>query len=394
MKKDKSVPEVVRKAFEIAVCDLKKCSKKEGILAGLNHFSEYWSWDGFFAGMGAVKVGMTKKVAENLQLFLDNTSELGQVPYRIGSRLGVILKTFGLHDGGVIRPWYKLNGLYFWLTKKSKNISSSKLANSMLLVAIGDYLEVTRDMGFLNKNRKKIELINGWLLAKEKDGLIHESWHENWADSLRTEGGSLFTNVCYWKGVTGLAKHFGEEWERRGRRLKKQIVDKFWRGQYLAGWDHDDAFLTDGNMLAVWWKMLDKIKSAKVIKYYKEREKKCRVPGRLRFEEPEKEWIPDRFKLLGMADYHGKSVAWLWLGAIAAMAGKVYDRLYCGRILERLAKRIVEGRGVFEIYELDGRPVKRRFYKAEQPFAWNAGMFIRACTDVWPSLGHGGVEPV
>lgn len=373
---------VIEQAFRVASRDLARCVGDEGIRAGLNHFNEYWSWDGFFAGMGAVKIGLSDAVRKNLQLFIDNISDDGQVPYRIGSNHGVVLKKLGLRDRGRVKPQYKLHDMYFWGTSKKRVAATTKVANCMLLTAIGDYVEVTKDQDFLERNQKKIARISEWLVSQEREGLIYESWHENWADSLRTQGYGLFTNVCYWQGLAGLG-HLD-----KANHLKKLIVDRFWTGEYLAGWDSDKSFLTDGNMLAAWWGVVDKGKAGKIIDYYKKRDRGESVPAGLRWEDPDKGLIPNRFKALGVADYHGRSVAWLWLGAITALACRKYDLKYAKEIIERMAKVIVDGGEVFEIYELSGKPVRRRWYKAEHPFAWNAGMFTRACIDVWPSLGR------
>ncbi len=39
---------------------------------------------------------------------------------------------------------------------------------------------------------------------------------------------------------------------------------------------------------------------------------------------------------------------------------------------------IVKYNGVYEVYEKDGTPLKRIFYRSEHPFAWSAGLFLYA----------------
>jgi hypothetical protein len=46
--------------------------------------------------------------------------------------------------------------------------------------------------------------------------------------------------------------------------------------------------------------------------------------------------------------------------------------------LARIGEWYLRENAVNEVYERDGTPVARRFYHAEVPFAWNAGLYVYA----------------
>lgn len=45
-------------------------------------------------------------------------------------------------------------------------------------------------------------------------------------------------------------------------------------------------------------------------------------------------------------------------------------------MLGAIGEQIVKYNGVYEIYEKNGKPVKRMFYQSEHPFAWSAGLYL------------------
>lgn len=371
--------DLIKKALSIAVRDLRACYGDNGILAGRHQFSEYWSWDSFFASMGAEVLGDKEIVRKNLQMYLDAITYEGQIPYRFGSMFGIITKMSGLGDMGKVSPRYRLHPLLFLGTKKKWNTAFPKLPNIMVLIAIASHPDLVK------KNSNKIEQVIAWLERQEREGLIYESWHEGWADSLRTEGWGLSTNVCYWKALNDLGK------KEKAKRVKELITHRFWNGEYLRGWMGQDKkydyFSTDGNMLAVWWNLLDKSMTKKIVEAYLELDREQVVPssnnkkGAL-----SNEWIPNRFRIIGIGDYHDYSVCWSWLGCVSALALNKVDQLKARDVIFRLSRAIVREGGVYEVYERNGRPLKHMIYKSEHPFGWSAGLFVRACYELCPEL--------
>ena len=49
--------DVIRRAYQVAVRDLRACYNPEGIVAGRLHFNAYWARDGFWALFGSLALG-------------------------------------------------------------------------------------------------------------------------------------------------------------------------------------------------------------------------------------------------------------------------------------------------------------------------------------------------
>ena len=80
----------------------------------------------------------------------------------------------------------------------------------------------------------------------------------------------------------------------------------------------------------------------------------------------------------GLGDYHN-GLSWLWLGCLDAIAkNKIGMKKQAKQLLKQIAEIIVKHNGVYEVYEQNGKPVKRFLYKSEHPFAWSSGLFIYA----------------
>ena len=87
-----------------------------------------------------------------------------------------------------------------------------------------------------------------------------------------------------------------------------------------------------------------------------------------------------------LQDYHN-GLKWLWVGCLDAVAKSrngQQDRAV--EALTRIAAKIVEYDGVFEVYEKDGPPLQRFFYRSEKLFAWSSGLFVWACHQVGVDL--------
>jgi hypothetical protein len=52
--------------------------------------------------------------------------------------------------------------------------------------------------------------------------------------------------------------------------------------------------------------------------------------------------------------------------------------------LTKISKIIEEHGKIFEVYEENGQPLKRLFYSSESPFAWSAGFFLWAYSELFP----------
>jgi hypothetical protein len=50
--------------------------------------------------------------------------------------------------------------------------------------------------------------------------------------------------------------------------------------------------------------------------------------------------------------------------------------------LEKIANVIYKHKTVYEVYEKNGKPVKRLIYSSEKNFAWNSSFFILAYNEI------------
>jgi len=79
-----------------------------------------------------------------------------------------------------------------------------------------------------------------------------------------------------------------------------------------------------------------------------------------------------------MKDYQN-GMSWQWLGCMNVVSKqKAGLKKEANDLLCKISEIIVKYDGAYEVYENTGKPVKRKFYKSEQPFAWSSGLFIYA----------------
>ena len=86
--------------------------------------------------------------------------------------------------------------------------------------------------------------------------------------------------------------------------------------------------------------------------------------------------------LAGIPDYH-RTLIWPWLGTLHAVnKHRRGNRDAALADLARIGEWYVQRNAVAEVYDDEGKPVSRRFYQAEVPFAWNAGLYVYAVHEV------------
>ena len=84
---------------------------------------------------------------------------------------------------------------------------------------------------------------------------------------------------------------------------------------------------------------------------------------------------------MGLAVYHRTliSLIWPWLGTLNAVnKHRLGYRDEALADLARIGQWYLNENAVQEVYDHAGRPVVRRFYHAEVPFAWNAALYVYA----------------
>ena len=74
------------KAYQIAKESLNKRYMPLGIYAGETHFSDLWTRDCCFAGLGSLKCGDVEPVKSSLETLMAHMNESGLVPLRVGQK--------------------------------------------------------------------------------------------------------------------------------------------------------------------------------------------------------------------------------------------------------------------------------------------------------------------
>ncbi len=355
----------IEEAFKIATRDLRECYDENGIVAGRDHLQNYWARDGFFATLGANKLRDFEIVKKNLDLFLSFQREDGLIPMFISRKK--------------LKPKYGL-------------LSNAVDSNSLLIIAFADYVRHSRDKLFLEKNYKKISLAMDWLNKKDKDGLIEEGFFANWQGTIIKSGEVLYSNCCYYyalKEFAWLSKRAGvtmleAEYEKRAEKTKHVLNLKFWQGDYYYDWidfSIKNYFDSAGNLLAIFWDIASEYRANEIIRFIEENELN-KIP--LKTTEPEYGfWRVIPFLLPFKAYYYHNGFSWPWLGCIYALAlNKIGQKEKALEELKKVAELIDQECVCHEVFDFEGKPVSSLLLKSERPFAWTAGLFVRACSEI------------
>ena len=359
----------IENALEIAKRDLRQCYTESGILAGRGHFQQYWARDSFFATLGANSLGDFGQAKKNFRLFLGLQDSGGQLP-------GLVSK--------------KLNPRY-----KPMIVSRPVDGNALFIGAIADYARKSRDKEFIEANFKKISLAMDWLCRKDRDsdGLIEEGFLANWADTILKHGEVLYSNCCYyhalkefaflagWLGVKLIAK----EYEKRAEATRLALNLKFWENEYYADWiglTKHNYFASDGNVLAVAWGVAAKNRAERIEEFIETRALNA-VP--MKTNAPAYPfWKVVPLLLPVKAYYYHNGFSWPWIGCMNVIAlNSLGQKEKAKAELKKLAEQINENCVTHEVFDRKNKPVDSFWLKSEKPFAWTAGLFIRAVDEVF-----------
>ena len=369
MKKKLVVEKEIRDALEIAKRDLRECYTASGIFAGRGHFREYWARDSFFASLGANSIGDFEQSRKNLQLFLDLQKDDGLIPAVISRKL---------------KPKYR-----------PLKISTPVDQNALFVMAIADYARRSGDMVFVESNFKKISLAVDWLCKRDRDGdsLIEEGFLANWADTILKHGEVLYSNACYYHALKEFAflsealgvKMISAEYNKRAEATKLVLNLKFWQNNYYADWiglTQHNYFDSAGNILAIVWGAATTHRSDKLEEFIEE-EDLAKTPIKTNTP-PYPLWKVVPLLWLTKAYYYHNGFSWPWIGCMNAMAlNRIGKKEKAIELLRSLAWQINEYCVTNEVFEKNNKPVHSFWLKSEKPFAWTAGLFIRAVDEVF-----------
>jgi glycogen debranching enzyme len=360
------------KAYEIAKRCLRNCYRNEGILAGTTHFSDFWARDGLFATFGACEIEDFFIVKKEFELLLEYQKQDGQIPLRIGQK-NMILNFLRIKSKR-IRARY---------TEDKKN-NVPKDQNSLFIIALWNYLQKTNDIEFAKQNYEKIKKTIDWY---NTDELIEEEWYCSWDDNIRRKGKVIYTNALYFKALHDMHKiskliKEDKNYLEKANKIKEKINQELWNGHYYVDWkdnEKHDYFTACGNLMTIIFGIADKEKAFKII-YFIEKEKLDEgftiMNTNKKYKKSEKSMI---LRIFGMDDYQD-GMYWIWPGCLDIMARQKAGFKY-RHLMEKMEQKIIEYDNVYEVYELNGKPVNRLFYKSEQNFAWSSSFFIWAASE-------------
>lgn len=369
-----------RNAQRIAIQSLRVCQTNLGLTAGAHHFVDLWARDSLFATFGANVAGMTNVTRKTIATFLKYQRSDGLIPYRIQRAATSVWKYFG-------KPRYLPSPIANFRSHQSGGLVPD--GGLLVIIAMQNYIERTGDRAFLRKHYPRLVRTLAWYQQRCEKGLVREWFLCEWADATLKAGKTLYTNVLYAKAgsdMSELAKLLGHEkdtgrYRNLAKKIQQQIQTEFWNGSYFVDWidyKKQHFFASLPNMLAIFFDIAKPRQAASILDVAK---KYCRYGFTLEENYPRYPFwrIPLLHYLFGVADYHNRGCLWLQPGILYAMAlSRVGKMTEARAVLKNVAEKIIEFGGVYEVYEKDGRPVKRLFYESEHPFAWSVGLYLWA----------------
>ncbi len=378
------------KAMEIAARDLRWCYRERGIVSGSRKV--YWSWDSYFASFGALSLGDTDIVRKNLELYLALQRPDGALPKRIAHPLywmrflGMPVTESSLFQ----RPTF--SNSYFTDQCITQNV--------IFPIIFAEYIEQTGDRAFLALHYGRLVRSFSYLdKRRRKFGLLHEGVGGGWAESVLKRGAIAFTNMCYARAaqcMANMASRLGEEGDAaRFESLYKEVVESIntnlWSengGAFYSDWlgtVRHHHFVTDGNLLAIWWGIASPAQAQSIQDKIDELHLEDEIPIKLAYD-PYSWWRIYIFNRLGgIKDYH-VGYSWTWLGCIDVLVKlQMGNHEQALKVLTKIARVIVRDGCVHEAYDGD-KWVQTFWYKSEHPWAWGAGIFLYACKAVGLAL--------
>ncbi|MCA9972523.1 MAG: hypothetical protein KC425_20015 [Anaerolineales bacterium] len=359
-------------------------AEKQVLCAGWRNFREPWARDFGFASLGLLAMQETQVVRESLEAFLAYQRPDGQFPVKIHSTSIVdryMHSLFG-REQPITRP---LRPKYI-----TAHNTVSLDGNCLLIIAALAYANHADDEAFARQSWPALLQALHWLESwiDPADGLLHQAAFTDWADSVGRTGRVLYTNVLYWKALQEMAraaKTHGRAADHpslfaRAQRVGEAVQQYFWRddlGYFVTG-ETFEFLSSSGNLLAIAWELATPAQSQSILDKMAAYGMADPVPTLVTQLPYPRSSIALENRLAGIPEYHTHA-AWLWLGAWHVVALVTAGRLAEARaILDRIDAVIVRDGVVHEVYGRNGRPLATRWYTAEAPLTWNAGMVVYA----------------
>jgi GH15 family glucan-1,4-alpha-glucosidase len=385
--------EMMEKGYHIAVENLKSGIElrhlpngetKRVLCAGHRNFREPWARDLSFALFGLMEIGEAETAKESLDVFLHFQKPSGQFPVKCYST--------GIVDRYVHSLFERRQPTHIPLRPKyiSGHRTISLDGNGLLVIGAFNYATYSGDIEFVCQHWNALQQAVLWMEAQALDesNLLYQQDYSDWADSLARTGHVLYTNLIYWKALNELAdfslkldkKDDAQLWKGKAIATKRAIQKRLWRGDlgYFVTSEEFENLSSAGNLLAISWGLATKTQADSILDALLLFGMADPVPTKVMEGDVPLKYVALENRLAGIPEYHTQA-AWLWLGAWHAISLAQADRAQeADEILERILKIVVRDRIVYEVYGVDGHYLNTRWYTAEAPLTWNAGMLVYA----------------
>jgi glycogen debranching enzyme len=378
--------DAIRRAYPIAVRDLRACYNPDGIVAGRLKFNAYWARDGFWASFGVLALGDHAQALAQLNTFMRYQFSSGRLPVRV--------EFVGHHFTGynTLRSRPKVVG-------RAGGLFSDPIdATALYIIAAREYLLHSGDQSFCLRFDPVMDRAIRWVRSHDRDGdgLIESYWLADWMDSIIKRNKVFNLNVIYYEGLRAYAalKHANGATEDAARvdRAADHVLERlqvFWTGKYFSDWifgSRRGGFSADGNVLAMLFGLTTDAQARQILSYIREHGLDTTTPLQVCYPVYAPWQVFPMYYVAGIPDYH-RTMIWPWLGTLNAVnKARFGDREGAVADLGRIGAWYIQHNAVNEVYNREGMPVSRRFYTAEVPFAWNAGAYVYAVH----TLGLGG----
>ena len=321
-----------------------------------------------------------KRIKKTIETFYSFQRDDGLIPYLILRSRHTIGKYFGK------QAYYQNPKPVF---RSHLTFGTVPDGGVLSIIATRNYVGTTGDVQFLRTYYKKMTAAFSWYETKFGYGLIWEWFSCEWADATLKIGKTLYTNILYYKAARDLSwiatrlqkTKDAARYAEIATRIGDQIRSQLWTGTHFADWidyKRHDYLATHPNMLAIIFGFATKKEAISILKLAKQTAWNGWTLTNTNIPYP---WwrIPLLHHSIGLSDYHN-GLIWLQPGILFAVAlykmGKIKE---AKKVLEGIDEHIKKYGDVYEVYETDGSPVKRRMYTSEHPFAWSAGLYLWAC---------------
>jgi len=385
--------EMMEKGYHIAVENLKSGIElrhlpngetKRVLCAGHRNFREPWARDLSFALFGLMEIGEAETARESLDVFLHFQKPSGQFPVKCYST--------GIADRYVHSLFQRRQPTHMPLKPKyiSGHHTISLDGNGLLVIASFNYASYAGDLEFVRQHWHALQRAVLWMeeQACDETHLLYQDAYSDWADSLARTGHVIYTNLIYWKALNELAdfsakldeKTDAEYWQAKADTTKAAIQERFWHDDlgYFATSEAFKNLSSSGNLLAISWGLATKTQADRILDAMSCFEMADPVPTKVMQGDVPMSYVALENRLAGIPEYHTQA-AWLWLGAWHAISLAQADReAEADELLERIFQIVVSDRIVYEVYGTDGEYLHTRWYTAEAPLTWSAGMIVYA----------------